>query len=91
MATITYHISLNSGTNTDHKNGATLSAYISRTAGSSQAGAYVTSASLYVSDMRCYTGRNAMIELGSYGKTSSFTQNSATHSETVNISLNSGI
>ena len=49
MASITYTISLSSGTNTELYAGDTLSGYISRSGGEVPKGAYVTGAELYIS------------------------------------------
>lgn len=90
MASVTFNIQINSGTQTDLPNGRTLSAYIYPN-GSFPTGAYVTNATLYVSNFRCYTGSNARLQLGPYGTTSSFSKNESEHSETVSVSLSNSI
>lgn len=86
MASVTYTITLNSGTNTDLPSGGVLTGYISSNGDSIPTGAYVVSASLYVSAMKCYTSRNARLQIGGYGTTSSFASNSSTHGESVSAS-----
>ena len=88
--TIEYSISITRGTNTNQPNGGTLTATISRL-DEVPTGAYVTSATLYIERMQCYTSKNARLRIGDYGTTSSFSSDSATHSDTVSASISDAI
>ena len=84
MSTLTYNLSSFTRTNTDMAAGTTFNCYAS---GSAVSNAYITSASLYLSSIRTYVaGCYLDFTLGSgSGSTSSFSNNSSTHSETVSV------
>lgn len=84
MPTMTYSLSSFTKTNTDMAAGTTFTAYAS---GSAIANARVTSGTLYLSSLRTYSGVAYLsFTLGSgYGATTTFSNNSTVHAETVNL------
>ena len=82
MPTLTYNLSSFTKTNTDMKADATFTAYASGTA---VANATISSASLYLSSMKTYSGYCYLtFTLGSgSGTTANFASNSSVHAETV--------
>ena len=84
MPTMTYSLSGFSRTNTDMAAGTTFNAYAS---GSPVSNSYITSATLYLSSMRTYSGACYLdFSLGSgSASTSNFSSNSSTHSQTVSV------
>ena len=89
MPALTFSLSSFTRTNTDMPSGQTFTAYAS---GSTVANARVTSGSLYLSAVRTYSG-SCYLTLslnGATASTSNFSNNSATHSETLSLSSISG-
>ena len=85
MPALTFSLSSFTRTNTDLPSGQTFTAYAS---GSAVSNAYVTSGSLYLSAIRTYSG-SCYLGLsfgGGSASTSNFSNNSATHGETVSLS-----
>lgn len=90
MASVTYTITFNSGTNSDKGNGGTLGATIKKN-GTVPTGAYVTSASQYISALKVYSSKGPYLQIGSYGSSGTLSQNSSDHSTTVSASINDSI
>ena len=85
MPSVSYALSSFSKTNTDLASGATFTASAS---GSAVSGAYITSATLYLSSIRTYSsaGYLTFTRGSGSGTTGNFSSNSSTHSETVTLS-----
>ncbi len=84
MPSVSYALSSFSKTNTDLASGATFTASAS---GSAVSGAYITSATLYLSSIRTYSsaGYLTFTRGSGSGTTGNFSSNSSTHSETVTL------
>ncbi len=84
MPTMTYSLSSFTKTNTDMAAGTSFSAYAS---GSPVANSYITSGSLYLSNMKTYSSA-AYLDFsmgGGSGSTTNFSSNSTAHGETVSL------